>query len=147
MRKILIFSLAAVALVGTPEFLAPLQAVEMNAQTYSSAEKRFVCSFWESMTEKLKNMNRNLSGASVKVKMEAFEAWINEGNLRILSSNCPADFRQAWQTYSSTLFRCIKIGEKMMRTGSLSAEERRLMQENDKASNALMEIYQRAKRN
>ena len=40
-----------------------------------------------------------------------------------------------------------EIGEKMMRTGSLSAEERRLMQENDKASNALMEIYQRAKRN
>ena len=147
MRKILMSSLAAVALVGTPVFLAPLQAVEMNAQTYSFAEKRFVCSFWESMTEKLKNMNRNLSGASVKVKMEAFEAWINEGNLRILSSNCPADLRQAWQTYSSTLFRCIKIGEKMMRTGSLSAEERRLMQENDKASNALMEIYQRAKRN
>ena len=111
---------------------------------YTAAEKKFVRNFWETQSNAMKEMH--LSSASKEAKMKAFKKILLAGDIAILSSDCPKDFKQHWQFYSANAIPMLNIITEVFTVNRpFTEKEREYIIKVDKASTEMQRIYNKCK--
>ena len=118
-----------------------LRSAEPN---YTDAEKKFVCNFWEVQTTLIRELGRkNVSGQD---KLQLFKKILQVGDVAILSSNCPKDFKQHWQYYSANTIPALNLTILIMSGGKvMTQQDREFLQKVENASSQLQKIYNKCK--
>lgn len=112
--------------------------------SYTPAEKKFVCNLYETYTNIMKEMSRG--HLSRQEKMDILKKMLLAGDIAVVSRDCPKDFRQNWNFFSTNCFPAMKLVlEAMVNKRELTKKEQEYVRKVDKASKELERIYKECK--
>ena len=111
---------------------------------YTAAEKKFVRNFWETQSNAMKEMH--LSRASKEAKMKVFKKILLAGDIAVLSSDCPKDFKQHWQFYSANAIPAMNLFMEIWTIKRpITEKEKEYFRKVDNASTEMQRIYNKCK--
>ena len=111
---------------------------------YTATEKKFVRYFWERQSSTMKEIH--FSKASKEAKMQNFKKMLLFGDIFVLSSDCPKDFRQHWQFYSANAIPAMNLFMEIWTIKRpITEKEKEYFRKVDNASTEMQRIYNKCK--